>query len=276
MAVKLLLTAAATAMIVSAQALTTTAEGAAAHYTFSYGNAGFHAILADTSSDTITATAQFHPRLTNVWNMIAKTQPVAAITGTFFAYESQQPVADIVINGEQKATGYRGSILAIDWYGKVSIQNAVTRKPFDYLAYRYAMRGGVRIVDKGEVNPNPRAQGFTDPAIWGSAARTGVGITKAGKIILIATKNSVSLSTFGKAFKSQGAIDAVSLDGGGSTMLYFNGDLKISTSRGLCNLFLIEKKSAFDSEFRSYLSRISETQTKGALQNVLSTYNTPR
>jgi len=276
MVVRLLLTTAAMALIVGAQAQTTTADGAAAHYTFSYNKAGFHAIVADTSSDNLTATAQFHPRLTNVWNMISKTQPVAAITGTFFAYESQQPVADIVINGEQKATGYRGSILAVDWYGKVSIQNAETRKPFDYLAYRYAMRGGVRIVDNGAVKPNPRAQGFTDPAIWGSAARTGVGITKSGKIILIATKNSVSLSTFGKAFKSQGAVNAVSLDGGGSTMLYFDGDLKIGTSRGLCNLFLIEKKSAFDGEFKSYLSRISESQTRGALQNVLSSYNTPR
>ncbi len=276
MVVKFFLTTAAMAMIGAAQAFSTTADGATAHYTFSYGKAGFHAILADTSSDSITATAQFHPRLTNVWNMISKTQPVAAITGTFFAYESQQPVADIVINGEQKATGYRGSILAIDWYGKVSIQDAITRKPFDYISYRYAMRGGVRVVDKGVVNPNPRAQGFTDPAIWGSAARTGVGITKSGKIILVATTNKVTLSTLGKAFKSQGAVDAVSLDGGGSTMLYFNGDLKISTSRGLCNLFLIEKKSAFDSEFKSYLSRISENQTRGALQSVLSSYTTPR
>ncbi|MFM9872841.1 MAG: phosphodiester glycosidase family protein [Fimbriimonadaceae bacterium] len=273
---KILLTAAAMALVVAANALSTVADGAAAHYTFQYGSAGFHAILADTSSPSITATAQFHPRLTNVWNMIAETQPIAAITGTFFAYENQHPVADIVINGEQKATGYRGSILAIDWYGKVSIQNAITRKPFDYLGYRYAMRGGVRVVDKGEVKPNPRSQGFTDPAIWGSAARTGVGITKSGKIILVATTNRVSLSTFGKALKSQGAVDAVSLDGGGSTMLYFNGDLKISTSRGLCNLFLIEKKSAFDDEFRSYLNRISESQTKGALQNVLSTANSSR
>lgn len=264
------------AIVAGANAFSSTADGAAAHYKFKYGNAGFQAVLADTSSPTITATAQFHPKLTNVWNMIEKTQPIAAITGTFFAFENQKPVADVVINGEQKATGYRGSILAIDWYGKVSIQNGITRKPFDYLAYRYAMRGGVRVVDKGVIKPNPRAQGFTDPAIWGSAARTGVGITKTGKIILAATTNRVTLSTLGKALKSQGAVDAVSLDGGGSTMLYFNGDLKISTSRGLCNLFLIEKKSPFDEEFRSYLKRISESQTKGSLQNVLQSSNTPR
>lgn len=256
-------------------AMSTAAGGAAAHFTFNEGGNGFHAVVADIKNPNITATTQLSPRLTNIWGMLGKSQPVAAITGTFFAYENQKPVADVLVNGQLKATGYRGSIIAVDWYGNVSIVNAQVQKPFDYLGYRYALRGGVRVVDKGTIAPNPRAQGFRDPAISGSAARTGVGLTESGKIILLATREKVTLTTFGKAMKTQGAVDAVALDGGGSTMLYFNGDVKISPNRGLNNLFLIEKRSPFDADFQNHLSRMSESQSKGALQGVLDSYSRP-
>lgn len=264
-----------TLLIASAFGSTTAADGTAAHYTFMNENAGYHAVLADITSNKISATTQMSSRLTNLWGLIGKNQPVAAITGTFFAFENQLPVADVVVNGKQTAFGYRGSVIAVDWYGNISILNAETRKPFDYFAYRYALRGGIRVVDKGTINPNPRAQGFTDSRIWGSAARTGVGITSSGKVLLMATRESVTLSAFGRAMKAQGAVDAVALDGGGSTMLYFNGSVKISPNRPLSNLFLIEKRSPFDADFQTHLTRITEAQSKGALKGVLDSYLIP-
>lgn len=241
----------------------------AKHYTFQYGKAGFHAVQADLSSANVCASTHYSPRLTNVWKMISDAQPIAAVTGTFFAFENQKPVADVIVDGVVKAHGYRGSVLAVDWFGKVSIQNAAVKQPFDYLAYRYALRGGVRVVDKGKVAPNPRAQGFTDSGIWGSAARSAVGVTKSGKVLLVATKNSVSLSTLGKALVAQGAVDAVSLDGGGSTMLYFDGDIKIQPNRRLSTLFMIERRNPYDQLFKTHIEKIAEEQSRGAVQGVL-------
>lgn len=241
----------------------------AKHFTFMYGKAGFHAVQADLSSDTVCASTHYSPRLTNVWKMISQAQPIAAVTGTFFAFENQKPVADVIVDGQRKATGYRGSVLAVDWFGKVSIENAAVKKPFDYLTYRYALRGGVRVIDKGKIAPNPRAQGFTDSGIWGSAARAAVGITKSGKVLLVATKNPVTLSTLGKAMATQGAVDAVSLDGGGSTMLYFDGDIKIQPNRPLSTLFMIERRNPYDNLFRTHLEQIADNQSRGAIQGVL-------
>ncbi|MBX3108094.1 MAG: phosphodiester glycosidase family protein [Fimbriimonadaceae bacterium] len=258
----------------SAFGFSTSADGAAAHFTFVSGDRGYHAVVADTGSDLITPTAQVAPRLTNVWRLISQSQPVAAITGTFFAWENGKPVADVVVDGTQVATGYRGSILAVDWFGKPHILDTPTRKPFDYHAYRYAVRGGVRVLQSGVVANNPRSQGFTDSSIWGSAARTAVGITATGKLMFVATRSSVTLSALGKAMKSQGAVDALAMDGGGSTMLYFDGDLKISPNRGLCNLLLIEKRSPYDEAFRTYLARLGQTQAEGSLKGVMDSAGT--
>ncbi len=234
----------------------------ARHFTFFHGKIGYHAVVADLGSGNLAASTYFAPRLTSVWSMIRDKQPLAAVTGTFFAFENQLPVADVVVDGEQKATGYRGSVIAVDWYGNVSILDPEVRRPFDYLQYRYALRGGVRVVRNSQVKPNARAQGFTDPAIWGKARRAGMGVTKQGKIVLIATRQRVSLEGLGKAMLSQGVVDGVSLDGGGSAMLYFNGDIKISPNRKLSTLFMIERRTPFDALFKNRITGISEAMNK--------------
>lgn len=234
----------------------------ARHFTFFHGDIGYHAVIADLGPGNLAASTYFAPRLTSVWSMIRDKQPLAAVTGTFFAFENQLPVADVIVDGEQKATGYRGSIVAVDWYGNVSIRDAEVRRPFDYLEFRYALRGGVRVVHNSQVKPNARAQGFTDPAIWGKARRAGIGVTKQGKVLLIATKQRVSLAGLGKAMLKQGVVDGVSLDGGGSTMLYFNGDIKVPPTRKLSTLFMIERRTPFDALFKNRITGVSEALNK--------------
>lgn len=222
-----------------------------AHYKkFEFGKKWFHSIQADTNRDEITPTAYYSRRLTNFWSIAGKAQPVAAITGTFFAWENQQPVADVVIDGEQKAKGLRGSVLAVDWRGKPVIFDVPTNKKTDYSNYRYALRGMIRVVSAGEVNPDPQSQGFKDKRIWGKAARTAIGLTKEGKLMMVATTSSVTLSHLGKAMKSVGVVDGVALDGGGSTMLYYMGDVKVSPNRGLSTVFMVEKRSCYDQLFK--------------------------
>lgn len=225
---------------------------ATAYSKFVHEKTGYHAVTADLMRYEVTASVHYSDRLTSFWRVVGKVQPIAAITGTFFAWENQQPVADVVVNGNQKATGYRGSVLAVDWHGQVKIFDVPTKQAADYTGYRYALRGLVRVVNAGEVKPNPKAQGFRDRRIWGHAPRTAVGITKSNKVVMVATARAITLSQLGRALKSIGVVDAVSLDGGGSTMLYYMGDTKVSSNRGLSTAFLLEKKSPYDEVFRQY------------------------
>jgi hypothetical protein len=250
-----------------------TNNGPTAHVTFKSGKAYYHAIHVDMSRTDIAATTHYSSRLRSFSSTAQEVQPIAAITGTFFAWENQQPVADVIVNGQKEATGYRGSVLAVDWFGKVSIFDAPVKKPVDYFPYRHALRGMVRVLRDGKVCPDPRSQGFRDARIWGSAARTGVGLTAKGKLVMVATANSVTLSQLAAALKSRGAVDAVSLDGGGSTMLYYRGKYKISTSRPLSTVFMIEKKNVYDELYTKHMQRIGWNQSSGALQGVLQDLN---
>jgi exopolysaccharide biosynthesis protein len=196
-------------------------------------------VIADLRNADIHPETTHSNRLTSVWNMIRPRQPIAAITGTFFNPRSQRPVADVVVDGKLVARGNRGSAIGVDWYGRVHIIDTKFKKDMDWMAYRYLLRGTVRIVSQGRVTCDPKGQRFKDSRIWGKAARTAVGKTSDGRLVLIATNSAVTLSQLGHAMVSAGVRDAVSLDGGGSTCLYYKGSLVISPKRKLSNLFLV-------------------------------------
>lgn len=236
------------------------ADRPVAYESFKLGKAVYHTVRANLKIDQVTVETQYAPRLTGSWSMIGRTQPVAAITGTFFAYENHQPVADVIVDGELVASGHRGTALAVDWFGRVHIFDAGFRQPVDWFPYRYALRGTVRLVKDGDVCPNPRAQAFRDSRIWGRAARTAVGLTKEGKLVLMATPNSVTLTELGKAMVSRGVKQAVSLDGGGSTMLYYRGSMVVSPNRPLSTMLILHERSPFDSAYRRHTRAIAASR----------------
>lgn len=211
---------------------------------FKYGPNTFHVVTADMRSGMIGAATVHSPSLTSPWNLLNRlhapqAKPIAAITGTFFAPSSQRPVADVLIDGSLVASGSRGTAVGVDWFGGVKIFDKPYHEPVDWALYQYGLRGAVRVLSAGVVQPNPKAQRFRDSRLWGRAARTGLGTTKSGKVLLFATRAKVTLSELGKAMRARGALDAVSLDGGSSTCLYYKGSLVVPPSRKLSNLFVI-------------------------------------
>ncbi|MCB8931843.1 MAG: phosphodiester glycosidase family protein [Fimbriimonadaceae bacterium] len=211
---------------------------------FKYGPNTFHVVTADLRATTLSAATVHSPSLTSPWNLlnllhVPEAKPIAAITGTFFAPSSQKPVADVLIDGNLVAQGSRGTAVGVDWFGGVKIFDKPYLEPVDWALYQYGLRGAVRVLTAGAVQPNPKAQRFHDSRLWGRAARAGLATTKNGKVLLFATKAKVTLSELGKAMKARGAIDGVSLDGGSSTCLYYKGSMIVPPGRKLSNLFVI-------------------------------------
>ncbi|HZH97443.1 MAG TPA: phosphodiester glycosidase family protein [Fimbriimonadaceae bacterium] len=210
-----------------------------AHSSFRHGKGYYHVVQADVRSVNVSPKMVHSPQLTSVWTMIGKSQPLVAITGTFFSPKYHNPVADVLVNGELVAKGARGSVVGITHAGNIDIFDSPYLHTVDWKGYQFGMRGAVRVVNAGKVVPNPQAQAFKDKAIWGRAARTGIGLTKSGKLVLIATEDKVTLSELGRAMKARGVRSGVSLDGGSSTCLYYKGKLVISPKRKLSNLLVI-------------------------------------
>lgn len=185
----------------------------------------------------------FVPGLSRVPALLAPTNPTVAITGTFFGPRNGYPVGDIVMDGQLKASGQRGSGVGVDGSGRVSIFDTRFHQPFDWSAYRYGLRGAVRLVANGKVCPNPKAQRFHDKHIWGRASRIALGVRADGKVLVLATQSQVTLSELGKAMVSRGVKNAINLDGGSSTCLVYRGKMLIRPARKLSNMFTLSEAS---------------------------------
>lgn len=206
---------------------------------FVSGRKGYHLVRADLASGMVSAETIYSHGLVSPWRLVSRSQPIAAITGTFFAPQNGVPVADVMVDGKLVARGNRGSILGVTDSGEIVIADKGFRRKFDWTGIKHGLRGAVRLISNGKVAPNPRAQRFRDPRIWGRAARTGVGIDYRGRLVMVATRQNVTLSELGRAMKKKGVMDAVSLDGGGSTCLYYNGKMVVPTGRRLSTMFVI-------------------------------------
>lgn len=217
----------------------TAANGALGYDVLKTNSVTYHVVTADLASRKLSPRTVASERLTSVWNLISKSEASAAITGTFFAPKAQRPVADVLIDGLLVSKGSLGTAVGVTWNGDVEIFDRPTGQPVDWGNYRYGLRGAVRLVRGGVVCPDPKSQSFKDSRLWSRAARTGLGVTSRGKLVMIATKSNVTLSEMGAAMLQRGVREAVSLDGGSSTCLYFNGSLVVAPGRQLCNLFVV-------------------------------------
>lgn len=216
---------------------------AVAYGSFKYGRAYFHTVTCDLASGAVAVKTMHSSRATSPWSFIAREQPVVAITGTFFNLRSQQPVADLLVDGHLVAQGSRGTAIGIDYAGAVSIFDLPYRVHADWSAYQFGLRGAIRVVTGGVVQPNPKAQSFRDPRLWGRAARVGIGLTSSGKLVIVATKGAITLSHLGKAMRSRGVRNGVSLDGGTSSCMYYNGAMLVSPGRRLSNMLVVTRRS---------------------------------
>ena len=216
---------------------------AVSYGSFKHGRSYYHTVTCDLASGSLSVKTMHSRQLAPVWSFIAREQPVVALTGTFFNMKSHRPVADVLVDGTLVASGNRGTAIGVDWLGGVDIFDRPFLTAVDWSRYQFGLRGAIRVVTGGIVQPNPKAQKFKDARLWGRASRTGLGLTKSGKLVLFATKGQVTLSEFGKAMKAKGIRNGVSLDGGTSTCMYYNGAMLVSPGRKLCNMLVVSRKT---------------------------------
>jgi exopolysaccharide biosynthesis protein len=69
--------------------------------------------------------------------------------------------------------------------------------------------------------------------------RLGVGITRYNKLLFVAVKTPCYLSQLGKVMRKLGCWDAVSVDAGSSSALYYRGSVLARPGRSLTNLLAV-------------------------------------
>lgn len=167
-------------------------------------------------------------------SIVKRTHPSAAITGTFFDTKTLVPTGDIALFGSVVHSGCIGSALCIDANNKASIVPMKEGRKTHWENYETVLCAGPTLIKNGKISINLRREGFHS-ALCAPTQRTAVGITKSGKLILIATNKKVSLRDVARVMIKLHAVSGVSLDGGSSTAFYSSGKYLSNTSRPLTN-----------------------------------------
>jgi len=105
--------------------------------------------------------------------------------------------------------------------------------PQTWRGYETVIANGPYILRRGRLVVTPRAEGYNDPAIWGRARRSAVGVVNERYLIFVSTKMELTLSELGKVMAKLGAKEAIVLDGGSSTGLVWKGETLIRPGRAL-------------------------------------------
>jgi exopolysaccharide biosynthesis protein len=87
---------------------------------------------------------------------------------------------------------------------------------------------------------NPSIEGFKDPSVLGSSARTAIGFTQDGtKLVLVNFEINLSLQQEAEAMKAIGCYEAMNLDGGASRALASKNNILVPAGRPLTNVIVI-------------------------------------
>jgi exopolysaccharide biosynthesis protein len=176
--------------------------------------------------------------------LVARYKATIVANGTFFAKNAQKTVMGNMIAGG-KVLKYSpwenfGTTLGLRVGNKPEMITArVDGKP-EWDKHWFSITSGPRLLRKGEMWLNPSIEGFKDPSVLGSSARTAIGFTQDGtKLVLVNFEINLSLQQEAEAMKAIGCYEAMNLDGGASRALASKNNILVPAGRPLTNVIVI-------------------------------------
>ncbi len=200
--------------------------------------------VAGKRKDTLTYFHSFFGALGISKNRKADVAWVYTDSAKRFAYASQSPVHFIKDSSESTDLNYvinkTKSGRKISSFSKWKMQTAIG--------------GGPVLLQNGEVQiANNEERKFGGKAIYNPEPRTAIGYTKDNKLVILVCEGrsgnaaGLSLTQLANVLKDIGCVEAVNLDGGGSSCMLINGkETNFPSSKGVQrpvpSVFLIERK----------------------------------
>lgn len=149
----------------------------------------------------------------------------------------------VVYFGEEEADTLHGYD-ALQLGRKVHYKYTLFKTPnetFPWEKMQWAISGGPDLVIDGEVALATKSKAFSGERFTTmSTSRMALGLTKDGRLLLVSV-SSATIEESKEIMKSIGAFQAINLDGGGSTAMYYDGKLIIKPGRELTTMLYIYK-----------------------------------
>ena len=173
-------------------------------------------------------------------HMVNRVKPTAAIVGSYFDMATNVPVCTIVSDGRLLVDGLCHAVLMVNSDARIAYNASGKSWEIKWpTGLPVGLASGPILVKNRQIHRNKRDEGFHDPAIFGYARRTAVGVTPAGKLVMLATNHNIGLNRWSRVAKDAGLTDAFNLDGGMSAALYGGGGYCVTPGRRLTSFLVI-------------------------------------
>lgn len=179
-------------------------------------------------------------------SFINRNNPLAAVTGTYFDTRTYVPTGSIVVGGKLVHESNIGTAVCFTSGNKVRFISAKRGEACDLSGAECAVRTGPRLLAGGAYALNPRPEGFRHPGLYGARTRMVLGVTANNKLLLVSVRTPVTFGRAASIMRTLGAMDAVCLDGGTSSAMYFKGRIVRQPGRLLTNLIEVRRRSISD------------------------------
>lgn len=173
--------------------------------------------------------------------------PLAAVTGIYFDMRTLRPTGTIVTGGKTIHESNIGTAVCFTPDNKVRFVDAKFGESCDLSRAECGFRTGPRLLANGQYALNPSREGFRHPGLFGARTRMALGVTSYNKLLLVLVRTPVTFSRLATIMKTLGALDAVCLDGGTSSAMYYKGLVIKSPGRLLTNVVeVLHRTARFD------------------------------
>jgi exopolysaccharide biosynthesis protein len=186
-------------------------------------------------------------------SIVTRTRPNVAITGTFFDTKSLKPTGDIALFGTVVHSGVIGSALTVDQNNNAQITPLAVGRRTKWQGYETVLCAGPTLVADGRIAIALAHEGFRR-SLLAPTRRTAVGITNQGKLVLVCVNRRATLYDLAKLLIQLSVQDAVLLDGGSSTALYYEGKYLAVPGRTLTNCLVVYASTQAYTAAKAYLA----------------------
>lgn len=225
-----------------------------ANRTFKVGSRSFNvqtvtiSLLHPTISLDVVLAGNTVGKVEALGSLAKRSSAIAAINGTFFNAYTQEdykaPYGYIVSGGKllMKSSGDRRTIFTIDNNNLAELIPGLDfNNRFATGSIKSGLQAGPRLLVNGKVALNVAAEGFKDAKILtGGGARSALGLTRDHKLILL-TSGGATIPQLAEIMKQAGAYQAMNLDGGASSGLYYNGKYLTAPGRLISNAIVVKE-----------------------------------
>jgi hypothetical protein len=182
------------------------------------------------------------PHAESFQRLMDRHTPLAAVTGTYFDVKTCWPTGSIVVGGKLVYESHIGTAVCFSPANRVRFIAAKCGEACDLTGAQCALRTGPRLLASGDYALNPRQEGFREHGLYGARTRMILGVTAANKLLLVSVRTPVTFSRAAGIMKALGAMDAVCLDGGTSSAMYYKGQVIRHPGRMLTNVIEVLRR----------------------------------